>query len=230
MHLSRRALIAAATATILLGGASAEAAVLEGSPIGSNGTIHGCYTTAGTNGSHALTLQDSGTSCPSATTAIKWDERGRPGPAGPSTAGPSGLNVITVEGTLAPSTGNNYVAACPPGNPYLLGGSPAPGTPAGGIAGVEPLEVTSDAPSGTRTLTLSPTLTWSWLRPGMPITIFYSPTTTPTATEGQPDVITNINSATDQISLKAATDANATANGTLVTAPVWFGNYAFCSK
>ncbi len=64
--------------------------------------ITGCYTNAAVNGSHAVVLQNGGTSCPSGTSAISWDQTGPQGPAGPAgaagatgPAGPAGSSIVT---------------------------------------------------------------------------------------------------------------------------------------
>jgi hypothetical protein len=75
-------LIGAGAALALVAGGTAAYAVTA-SPIDSSGVIHGCYTTTATNGSHKVVLQNVGTSCPSGTTAIKWNQKGPAGPPGP---------------------------------------------------------------------------------------------------------------------------------------------------
>ncbi len=68
------------------------------------------------NKTHVLSLR-TGTSCPSGTTGISWNQKG---PAGPSTAGPTGLDVRWVS---AMTTGTGTATArCPANHPYLLGG------------------------------------------------------------------------------------------------------------
>ena len=84
---TRNLLIASGTALALLAGGTAAGAAIA-SPTDSSGVIYGCYTTKALNGSHALVLQDVGTTCPSGTTAINWNQQGPAGPAGP--AGPTG--------------------------------------------------------------------------------------------------------------------------------------------
>ena len=74
-------------ATLALGAGTGIAAAsmrISPSPVGSSGTIHGCWTNRAVNGSHVFVLQDVGTQCPKGTTAISWNEEGRPGPPGPS--------------------------------------------------------------------------------------------------------------------------------------------------
>jgi collagen triple helix repeat protein len=80
-----------ATIALTVGGSTAYAAV-AGSPV-SSGVVHGCYTNAEVNGSHALVLQDAGTTCPKGTTAVSWNQTGPAGPVGP--AGPAGATGAT---------------------------------------------------------------------------------------------------------------------------------------
>lgn len=87
MRMSRQVLAAGGAAVLLLGGGTAALAATSSSPV-QNGVIYGCYTTAATNGSHGLVLQNTGTACPSSDTAIKWNQKGPVGPAGPQ--GPQG--------------------------------------------------------------------------------------------------------------------------------------------
>jgi Collagen triple helix repeat (20 copies) len=82
----RIALTAAGLAGALVMGGGAALASTTG-PV-SGGVITGCYTNAEVNGSHALVLQDGGSTCPKGTSAVNWYEQGAAGPAGP--AGPTG--------------------------------------------------------------------------------------------------------------------------------------------
>jgi hypothetical protein len=84
---TRNILVASGAALALLAGGTAAGAAIAG-PIDSNGVIYGCYTIKAVNGSHALVLQDAGTTCPSGTTPIQWNQQGQQGPAGPP--GPQG--------------------------------------------------------------------------------------------------------------------------------------------
>src|SRR5580693_1560015 len=83
-RIGRSVIIAGATALILAAGSGiATAAVMSSSsPVDSSGVIHGCWTNAEINGTHAFVLQDAGTTCPRGTTAISWNESGPKGPAG----------------------------------------------------------------------------------------------------------------------------------------------------
>jgi hypothetical protein len=91
VHVNKRmGLLTAGLAVALVAGGGA-ALASEVGPVGSTGVITGCYTNAEVNGSHALVLQDAGTSCPKGTSAVTWDEQGAAGPAGPAGAtGPQG--------------------------------------------------------------------------------------------------------------------------------------------
>jgi hypothetical protein len=86
MKTSRIVITGAAVLALVAGGTAAAAAVAG--PIDSAGVIHGCYYPATTSGSHKVVLQDTGTNCPSGTTAIKWNQKGPAGPTGPQ--GPQG--------------------------------------------------------------------------------------------------------------------------------------------
>jgi hypothetical protein len=82
----RTILIATGAAIALIGTGTAYAAIAG--PIDGSGVIHGCYYPANAGGSYKVVLQNTGTNCPSGTTAIKWNQTGPAGPAGP--AGPVG--------------------------------------------------------------------------------------------------------------------------------------------
>lgn len=58
-----------------MAGGTAAYAVTTG-PIDSSGVIHGCSYPANAGGSHKLVLQNVGTSCPTGTRAIKWNQKG----------------------------------------------------------------------------------------------------------------------------------------------------------
>lgn len=95
-------------------GLIAAGAVVTFAATSSSSVIHACVN----NKTHALTLRTGG-SCPSGTTGISWNHAG---PAGPSTAGPTGLDVQWI---AAMKTGTGLVnakATCPASHPYLIGG------------------------------------------------------------------------------------------------------------
>jgi Divergent InlB B-repeat domain/Collagen triple helix repeat (20 copies) len=81
-------LISAASGLALLAAGTAAGATIASGPIDSSGVIYACYTAKAASGSHALVLQDVGTTCPSGTTAIQWNKQGPAGPQGPQ--GPQG--------------------------------------------------------------------------------------------------------------------------------------------
>jgi Collagen triple helix repeat (20 copies) len=82
-----RIVIAGAVALTLAAGGTAAGAAIAG-PVGSDGTIHGCYYGADKNDSSQLVLQNTGTSCPKNTTGITWNQTGPQGATGPQ--GPKG--------------------------------------------------------------------------------------------------------------------------------------------
>lgn len=142
-HLTRKTLVIAGAVTLLLGVGSIAAYATVLNPVSSSGVIYGCYTNAAVNGSHALVLQDTGTSCPKGTTAISWNQTGpagAPGSAGP--AGPAGPS-----GSAGPSGPSG-----PPGSPGAPG-SPGPaGSPGTGV-GVAGSAPATACPSGGITVT-----------------------------------------------------------------------------
>ena len=70
-----------ATIALTIGGTTAYAAV-AGGPVDSGGVVHACFTNAAIKGSHAIVLQDAGTTCPSGTTAVTWNQQGPAGATG----------------------------------------------------------------------------------------------------------------------------------------------------
>lgn len=71
---------------------------------------------AGTNGSHALELQDTGTACPSDTTAIRWNKQGPPGP---------GLSFTVAQSAGAVAAIGSFetdILTCPPSYPLMISG------------------------------------------------------------------------------------------------------------
>jgi hypothetical protein len=105
-RLGRRGLIVLAAAGLLAGGGGvAFATVAASSPVDGNNVIHGCYTNAAISGSHVFVLQNAGTSCPSGTTAVSWNEQGSPGtPGANGTDGTNGTNGVSP--TVAAFTGS----------------------------------------------------------------------------------------------------------------------------
>ena len=159
IRIRRRIVIAGAAALVLTAGASAAtAAVVSSRPVDSSGVIHGCWTNAELNGSHAFVLQDAGASCPRGTTAISWNMQGPAGatgpsgPAGPSgsagptTAGPGGLNVTVATNTQTNiGTEDDWAdARCPASAPYVLSGEAV--STAGPLTASEPYDLTAGTP------------------------------------------------------------------------------------
>jgi hypothetical protein len=98
---------------IAAAGLIAAGAAITFAATSSSSVIHACV-----NKTHVLSLR-TGTSCPSGTTGISWNHAG---PAGPSTAGPTGLDVRWIP---AMTTGTGLVnanARCPASHPYVVGG------------------------------------------------------------------------------------------------------------
>ena len=116
----RSILIATVTVAVLAISGVAYATVVD-----SSGVIHGCFTNAAVNGSHALGGSRHGHAVPS-TSALNWNQAGS---GGASTAGPTGLDVVQRQAT---GTGSVEVD-CDPivktngvitqvGNSYVTGG------------------------------------------------------------------------------------------------------------
>jgi Collagen triple helix repeat (20 copies) len=89
MNRRTRLLTIGGLAVALVAGGGTALAAATG-PVSSSGVITGCYTNGAVNGSHAVVLQNGGTSCPQGTSAISWDQTGPQGPPGP--AGTNGTN------------------------------------------------------------------------------------------------------------------------------------------
>ena len=100
----RSILIAVVTVAVL-----AIAGVAYATVVDSSGVIHGCVTTAGINGSHALVVQDTGTSCPKGTTALNWNQSGSGGGVDVVTRHASGIGSATATCDTAPSAGHSTV-------------------------------------------------------------------------------------------------------------------------
>ena len=92
---TRTALLAiGGTIAVTIGGSTAYAAVAAG-PVSSGGVVSGCYTNAEISGSHALVLQNQGTTCPRGTTAVSWNEQGPAGATGAQ--GPPGAGLASLD-------------------------------------------------------------------------------------------------------------------------------------
>jgi hypothetical protein len=118
----KRIVITAASAIAILSvGIGGGAALGASSSIpDSSGTIHGCYRSM----TGALRVIDTGAggSCLGDETSVKWSQTG---PAGPSTAGSSGLDTTTVSNSGTEGLGRSDVY-CPSDHPYVLGGGGYP--------------------------------------------------------------------------------------------------------
>lgn len=123
----RLGLLAAGGLAVALVAGGGTALAAAAGPVSGSEVITGCYTTAEVNGSHAVVLQDGGTTCPKGTSAVTWNEQGPAGPAGATglrgTAGPAGATGPAGPAGVAGTNGTN-------GN-TILSGSGAPGSALG---------------------------------------------------------------------------------------------------
>lgn len=113
------AVVCVLAATIVMGG------LAYASIPGTNGVIHGCYETKGTN--HAMTVVDSSAQCPTGYTSLKWNQTGPQGPAGPKgPQGTSGLSqafsVASIDGLTLNDTSSTTVLSSPsvPAGSYVV--------------------------------------------------------------------------------------------------------------
>lgn len=123
---TRTGLIATGAAIALSIGGSTAYAAIAGGPVDSSGVIYGCFTNVAIKGTHALVLQDAGTTCPRGTTAVSWNEQGQPGVAGPT--GPTGATGATgAQGPAGPGATVKSLASgdtnCPNGGALVTDGS-----------------------------------------------------------------------------------------------------------
>jgi hypothetical protein len=118
---------------------AAGAGIAYASIPGPDGVIHGCYKNSNP-AQGALITVDSAASCPSGYTALNWNQTGLQGPAGPSTAGSSGLDIGTYTGGGSAFGYGNNLAVCPSDHAHALGG----GVDAGGTSG---FAITQDEPA-----------------------------------------------------------------------------------
>jgi hypothetical protein len=121
--------VAGASAVIALSGSAVYA--VSSAVANSSAIIHGCVGKTARNGTRDLLIRETGRSCPKGTTALNWNQQG---PAGSSTAGPQGLDVIEV--TAVNRAGTGATATCPKSHPYVIGG--------GGSVGGGPSLATSE--------------------------------------------------------------------------------------
>lgn len=113
-------IIASGAAVLVLGTGGVALAAGQSIP-DSNGVIHGCYTHPRGN---LRVINSSVTTCRRDETSLNWNQTGPAGPAGatgPSTAGPSGLDVIEVY-AVPVVQGGSVTANCPASHPYIVGG------------------------------------------------------------------------------------------------------------
>ena len=106
LTLKLNAMIAAGAAVALAAGGTALGAAISARPIDSAGVIHGCYTVSAHHGSHGVTLQNAGTTCPKGSIAISWNQRGRTGAQGRTgKRGPAGPGLVytTASGVNGPA-------------------------------------------------------------------------------------------------------------------------------
>src|SRR6202050_4927690 len=156
MRIKRRYVIPAVVTALLAGGATAAFATVIASPV-SSGVIYGCYTNAAVNGSHAIVVQDAGTTCPKGTTAISWNQTGPTGPAGAKgatgAAGPAGATGPA--GAVGPTgPAGSPGSPGPQGNPGPTG-SPGPAGPVGADGATGPAGPAGPA-GGSVTVGLEP--------------------------------------------------------------------------
>ena len=119
--------ISAASGLALLAAGTTAGAAIAGGPVDGSGVIHGCWTNAAVNGTHAFVLQDAGTTCPKGTAAISWNQQGQAGGAGP--AGPAGATgPVGPSGATGPPGPKGDPGAAGPAGPVGPAGPPgAPG-------------------------------------------------------------------------------------------------------
>jgi hypothetical protein len=132
---------AALAGALVLGGGVALAAT--SGPESSAGVITGCYTNAAVNGSHALFVQNAGTSCPKGTSAISWNEQG-----------PAGQNGSSA--TVTPLASGN--TNCPGGGAEIQAGTSTPAYACNGANGTNGTQGTPGAPAAIVTWTVTCTL------------------------------------------------------------------------
>ena len=86
-------------------------------------TIYGCYTQS--NGALNIRDKNTGRTCKRGQRPISWNKQGIPGPQGPpgaATAGPSGLDIIYVQGPTIFGQGPSETVDCPSDHPYAVSG------------------------------------------------------------------------------------------------------------
>lgn len=137
------------TIVLVAGGSAAVAATLAASsPINSSGTISACYNAKATRaGAYAVALQNTGTACPSGTTAISWNQTGPAGPAG--AAGPTGpAGLAGADGAVGPAGPAGADGAAGPAGPAGANGTAGPPGPQGGTGATGPAGPSTAGSSG----------------------------------------------------------------------------------
>jgi hypothetical protein len=157
MHVTKRAVLVAGAASILLiGGGAAGAAIAGSGPVDSSGAIHGCYGATNAHGTiHLFVLQDAGTPCPSNMTAITWNQTGPQGPAGPAGAtGPTGAT--GPQGPVGPAGAAGPTGSAGPQGPAGPAGATGPAGPAS-LAALQGSPCTFDGSASTLNVSVSST-------------------------------------------------------------------------
>jgi hypothetical protein len=132
----RTILIATGAAIVLVAGSTTAYAAVAG-PVGSDGSIHGCYDTGGN-----LKVIDASATCPKGYTPLNWNQTGAPGPLGP--AGPAGSQGDPgPQGPLGPAGPQG-----PPGDPGAQGPAGPQGPPGITNSGYVEYTAGSESPSG----------------------------------------------------------------------------------
>jgi hypothetical protein len=149
---TRNILIASGAALVLLAGGTAAFAAATGSPIDSNGAIHACYGKEASDGGFPVVLQDAGVSCPSKTTAIKWNQQGPQGPQGPQGAPGTGATVSSESPGSNCANGGAKITDGGGNTAYACTGDTGPQGPAGAAG------PSTAGPSGLDTMTVSRSL------------------------------------------------------------------------
>src|ERR1022692_3498046 len=93
---SKKLVLAAAGAGVVIALSGGAAFAVSSAVATSSAVIHGCASKAAHNGTRVFVVLESGHACPAGTTPLSWNQQG---PAGPSTAGSAGLDIVEVTGT-----------------------------------------------------------------------------------------------------------------------------------
>ncbi len=130
----RMALLTTGVAVVLAAGAGTALGATAG-PVDSVGVVHGCFTNGEINGTHALVLQDAGSTCPKGTTAVTWNVQGPAGATGP--AGPPGaMGPAGPPGATGPAGAAGADGATGPAGADGATGPAGPAGPASSLDGL----------------------------------------------------------------------------------------------